>query len=633
MAKKPEKNKPYEPPFLPKLAHADIELMLMAMLRSRKVRTEALRFLKYEYFEPNRLVNYKANFSELGLTTLFEVILKLAPAYEDKTDIPCCDITAAVDETFQSRPGTSEARDEILAEDGPLERAYSAMKRTDFSAKKMLDLVRRFCIERATNRHREQITQMEGTLPVDLPTLVAAYDRELERIGTIGQGGGETLLAQFDALNQKLDAGLGRKFHGFKTGFVPIDKMGGRGLSNVTLLGAYTGVGKTALCLQLVLGMLQQPENGNASILYISLEMPRATLFARAISHLGEISEQIVSVGSDGLVGASHGPYRTETDQEQVDAGMERLRAIAGRLIILDPSTIDAHIDTLHLRRLIADAKQQNKTSRCFVVIDHLGLIDAPPEILGSGELAADKFRVALAKSAIVAPAGMPIYEQDALLAILEVRKPAADGARQGDLTIHDLLGSVRLGHQAQNVLMLEPMRNKELLERYGARYPGKKGASAADAAKVRALLGTTGIAPTTISMPKGRDGSYRGRAQTEFHFRKSTFVACEDLVDEDIHVTAPAPVGPPEPTVLEKHQAVIEAAFTALDPAALAKGLSLNGVAELLGGYKPTATKVLEALIADGKIAAWKPPGKKFPRYRPVGPDTTQIVLDDEEE
>src|SRR5581483_4648655 len=129
----------------------------------------------------------------------------------------------------------------------------------------------------------------------------------------------------------------------------------------------------------------------------------------------------------------------------------------------------------------------------------------------------------------------------DTALVISEARKPPSskDKDSWGD-SMSELMGSARLGYAGDAVLLYREMNLKEIGAFYG-------GLGEEDAKKRREALKNEGIAPIMLILEKGRDGMTRGKWGTEFHFKKSRFIAKPPQTNipvDDVPDRASQPVG-----------------------------------------------------------------------------------------
>ena len=189
MAKKTQKNKKFEPKYVPKMTSDEIDLVVAATCRSRVVRTEAIRFLKPEYFLPDADADNRNDDPSTGMSMLFEAIAEIAPQYEHKVAIPYGDIRAIVAEKFEAcflRPQQTEP---ILAEpDGLLDRAYHKIEKGAFTREKALELVKKLYIESLYAKYQKDTAGFYGQIPLNFAATTAKLNEDLALAETIGQG-------------------------------------------------------------------------------------------------------------------------------------------------------------------------------------------------------------------------------------------------------------------------------------------------------------------------------------------------------------------------------------------------------------------------------------------------------------
>ena len=272
------------------------------------------------------------------------------------------------------------------------------------------------------------------------------------------------------------------------------DRLSGwRGLMFLT---AMPGIGKTTLLMQAGVDAVQT--NVDACLVFLSLEMPPATMTARMLSHLAGISDRRL-YGLDGKLNAGEQAAllgATETMRQLGNRvrmfGMDDVGMLGGTT---DPA--DALDD---LVGIVQQAKQAAKVSRAFVVVDSFQRLQLrlkpPPNIRGSWD---SLERDAYATTALMSAANR-IGLDDPLTVVAHTRKSGMD---RPDLD--DVRGSGDIVYGGESVLTLYRPTNDE----------------AADAGLVDPSLREQAV---FLDIVKGRDLMRRGREQLRFDYARSQF-------------------------------------------------------------------------------------------------------------
>lgn len=125
----------------------------------------------------------------------------------------------------------------------------------------------------------------------------------------------------------------------------------------LTVIGAYTSIGKTASGLDFGLKALEAPGNDNIHVAYVALEMTKKLLTYRLMANAA--GEKLHWVRSGNL---------SEAGFARLDAGQDRLTAVGGRFTITDSA-----FDIAQIGALARSLKRQGKLDVLFV--DYLQLV------------------------------------------------------------------------------------------------------------------------------------------------------------------------------------------------------------------------------------------------------------------
>lgn len=178
---------------------------------------------------------------------------------------------------------------------------------------------------------------------------------------------------ELSEMYSRMKAGTWKDTNCVPAGFLEIDGVlrGGFKSSQLIIIGARPGTGKTALALQMAYNMAQRPERGK--VLFVSLEMTQRELAARLVAH-------ITGIGTPDCA-------RNAAFLENRNPGaLEKLENAAKELESLPLLTIT---QVQNIQSLCAEIRKQfkkeQKKIQC-VFIDYLGLIPATEKKANSYE-------------------------------------------------------------------------------------------------------------------------------------------------------------------------------------------------------------------------------------------------------
>jgi hypothetical protein len=404
------------------------------------------------------------------------------------------------------------------------------------------ELLRRFLRERMVLADlQEQVEYAAETL--DLDGLLAEKNKQLQAIDTLCSPQAGNFEDELDAYVDRQNRYRGRQIIGLRTGMVDLDThlLGVRGL---TILAASPNAGKTALALDLGIGVARHHEENDAVVIIVSLDMGRDEVFDRVLCNVAEIDWQLWKFGSLAARGRSAGPWFDPEDQHAVDRGMRRLRdqQITRRILVHDATTLGPNVSAQRLAALGHAFKSRIGAHRALFVIDYLQLLPIPFEIERLAGSSADQYRVAVAKDLVRLTRTADNPDGDAVIAISEARKPSKASDFWG-VELSEVLGSVRGTYCPDCVLTCWPMSKKKVEEVYEV--------SATQAEMGLEELGRRGIAPLMVGIKKGRDGMQKGAWPMEFRYHQLRFsselTALGELIGGEDNSRPPIPAIPDE--------------------------------------------------------------------------------------
>lgn len=367
---------------------------------------------------------------------------------------------------------------------------------------------------------RALVMHQQGGFDVQhLTGQIQALHTDLQRIDTTFQARAVPVLGYgLTDYYQQLELRRGRQLLGMRTGLQQLDDHL-CGIHDFLLLSAAPGVGKSVMALQMAVGVCRHSvENNNCGCaLYLSMDMASTDMIDRLHCYLGGFDWKTWRLGSQDLRNQASGPRLTAAHAARAEDARQKIAnwQLDTRLAIMGRDQIRS-ITAEQIAAMARGLKQQTGAEHCLVIIDYLQLLPVPDKVVRQGDLEADKYRVEIAQRVLDASKDQFDRPQDTVLAISEARKPSTSSARSHTwgTKIEDLLGSARLGYSADGVLLMRPMSEDELADRY---------ACLGGEAEIREQLAQEGVSPLMITLAKGRDGMTRGSWPAEFHFQQSS--------------------------------------------------------------------------------------------------------------
>lgn len=265
------------------------------------------------------------------------------------------------------------------------------------------------------------------------------------------------------------------------------------GWRGLTFLTAMPGIGKTTLLMQAGVDAVQT--NPDACLLFLSLEMPPATMTARLLSHLSGISDRQLLLGP---LDAAERQSLLQATQALQDMG-NRVRMFGMDDVGMLGGTTDPADALDDLVGIVQQAKQAAKVSRAFVVVDSFQRLQLrlkpPPSVRGSWD---PLERDAYATTALMS-AAIRLGIDDPVAVVAHTRKA---GMERPDMD--DVRGSGDIVYGGECVLTMYRPDAKEASE-----------AGLDDAQREQAIW---------LDIVKGRDLMLRGREQLRFDYARSQF-------------------------------------------------------------------------------------------------------------
>ncbi len=520
------------------------EQLLVSILRDPTVCTEAI-----EHLPPDLFGNASEPHYEVMLDALYELIRDcgyspgkvphpaLVGAITDKLEHGFFAVAPEYEDELLALPGGEE--DGTGKAPGLLYRAFREADPASLDVHYARDLMRRLLYEReVVETLRQAVGKSDGTVPIGIQGVLDACRARSEAIAAIGGTEAPTFAEDWTGFLGWLEGHRGKSLIGLKTGIPDLDDRTS-GLRGLTVLGAMPNSGKTSLAVQVAAGVARNYLFHDAVVVFVSLDMSKAEIYARLLSHVAAMDWATVVQGSPGLRGRVQGPFLTDEDADLLHDGMARMieEQVRDRVRVYERQAIGAGLTASRLAAILADAKAQAGAGRALLILDYMQLIEPPPDVQQQGDLAADKYRVQVVLDVVARTRTEANPGGDAVLAISEVRKPG--DAKQGwGQQLADLMGAARTAYAADAVILYRRMADEEVEEIYLVSKDQVKAR--------REQLDAEGIAPMIVTLAKGRDGMRRGDWPMEFLFRRSTWRRPEGSDANGVPGPAETPEGCP---------------------------------------------------------------------------------------
>ena len=319
-------------------------------------------------------------------------------------------------------------------------------------------------------------------------------------------------LDELDAHQTYLEALRGRDRVGLAQSMLPLLDEALMGLRGLMLLAGPPNCGKTTLALQLGLGAME--EDPEAAVVLLSLEQARFEHLTRTLAQFSGLDWKTVAMGSHGRRDEAHrlaGDLFTAIDARRLREGGERLKALAGRLLILDDENFQDPTAESILHQVEA-LKERTGAGKVLVIVDYLQLWPVPLEQAKAirTDLDRDKWQIGELKKL-----KNRMGASDAVMVISEAKKEDW----KESLGMGSVMGSARGTYTPDVVMVLQPLQLKE----YAPGVTKEKEQEEAGAAKYDELV-SRGLALMHLRIVKGRDGVQRGAFELAFHYLQTRF-------------------------------------------------------------------------------------------------------------
>ncbi len=232
----------------------------------------------------------------------------------------------------------------------------------------------------------------------------------------------ETLATIIDRdVYKTLDDLVNQRSRKIKTGFPAVDEAIGNGLtlSDVMLLAADTGAGKSALALQIAYQIARE----GTPVAFLAGEMTNGENVNRLLSQVSQITNL---------------NWLTRIDRHEHDHLVEWANYIKQLPLLFDHRTTDLHTLAVHLKSIV------RRHGVKVLVIDYIQLLK-----VNKVEKRNRTERIAEVSQEIKRIA------QDLGIAIIEVAQFNREGAKSGEPSLHDLEGSGQLEKDASLICLL----------------------------------------------------------------------------------------------------------------------------------------------------------------------------------
>ena len=433
----------------------------------------------------------------------------------------------------------SDDEEDVGDDEGFFERTFSA-NLEDLDPASARELLRLFLYERLVVVEIGQLIpndEEEHLIRQDIAHVLTRVEELSRRIDGVTTSQIHTLSDDWDAHEEQLSVYRGKELIGLKTGIAELDRrtLGLRGLG---ALGSPPNLGKTALTLQMALGVCRYHKLNEAVAVYVSLDMPKKDLYSRIKCNLAEMEAVTLFQGSSGT--ADPKSYFNSKDQKRLRKAkrlMEK-RQIGSRLLILDRHDLGDQFTTGRLLGIVDKLKSRAKASRALIVVDYLQILPVPMEEAYGNEHDQDRYRIRMMQDLVAQTKTDKNPDGDAVLFISEARKPPSSKDKWG-ASLSEFMGTARLTYAIDYALIYRRMeKGEEMLNYYGVNKD--------DADSHLKKLDRNGIAPSMLCLEKARDGMVKGQWGMEFHFKKSIFTEldikprcddanCDDEDEDDI--------------------------------------------------------------------------------------------------
>ena len=408
----------------------------------------------------------------------------------------------------------------ILQSDGGLLGKAFAIPLDKLDRNRGLELLQKCLIERYWLKFVTDLSKKysEGNVPLE-PDKVAAELRlraieigglAVKKFGTVGD--------VWEDHEAQLDKYRGHSFVGLCTGLATLDDKT-LGLRGVGTLGSPPNLGKTALALEIALGVCRHHEQNAAVVVFLALDMSKKDLVSRIKCNLANMEASVLFKGSPA--GAKRPGGFNKADRQKRKLAKQRMvdEEIGRRMLILDRQDLGEEISAEKLAAILHEVKSRVGASRALLIVDYLQILPVPQSLGNRPEMEQDKYRIRVMQDVVEMTRSEANPNGDAVLFISEARKPP-NAKEQWGVALSDFMGTARLTYAVDYALLFTRMSDKEICEWFGVE-------KAAVQSK-RDKLDAQGIAPMMLCLEKARDGMVKGKWGFRYHFKTSRFQEIE---------------------------------------------------------------------------------------------------------
>ena len=320
-----------------------------------------------------------------------------------------------------------EAAEELAGESGFIDEAFLIAKE-DLSNELGRTLLQRYLHElEIINPLRnllDECGQFSG-IPSNLTEVLEKLLERANKQASIETKAVKTFEEEWDEHETRLDHYRDKTMIGLKTGLPELDKRT-LGLRGLFVIGAKPGAGKTTLAaVQVAIGVCRNFADNDCVVIVLCLDMDRYDLYRRIHCNLGDIEWVPLMFGSPKGT-REPGSMFSKAHKKCLKRAKERIKdeEIGKRLTIPDRTVLGDDVTVHRLTSIIQEQKAKAEAKRVLLIVDYLQLIPVPEEVAGSGDLAADKYRIRLVQQVIENSRTKDDPLGDTALVISEARKP-----------------------------------------------------------------------------------------------------------------------------------------------------------------------------------------------------------------
>lgn len=383
-------------------------------------------------------------------------------------------------------------------------------------------LLQRCLMEKYWGRLASDIVESSniGRVPADPDAFAAEFQRRAMEISGLTAPTVGTVGEQWKEHEAQLDKYRGRHFVGLQTGLAVLDERT-LGLRGVGTLGSPPNLGKTALALEIAIGVCRHHEQNDVVVVFAALDMPKKDLISRIKCNLAGMEASVLLRGSSDK-GEYLGSFN-KADRKKLKTAKRRMaeEEIGRRLLILDRQDLGEYTSAEKLVAILQDLKTRVGARRGLLILDYLQILPVPPSLGKRPEMEQDRYRIRVMQDVVELTRTEDNPNGDAVLFISEARKPP-NAKEQWGGSLSEFMGTARLTYAVDFALLFKRMSDSEIHEWFGVDKDAVKG--------LRETLDHQGIAPMMLSLEKARDGMTKGKWGIRYFFRTSRLQEIETI-------------------------------------------------------------------------------------------------------